>query len=71
MVVKILKSDNPKRSYANLTFEVLKSMKFRIRLSKFVVYHWVNSQLGKNHQNYTGKAANFGVTLSQYTSHKQ
>ena len=27
MVVKIVKSDNPKRSYAHLTFGVLKSMK--------------------------------------------
>ena len=46
MVVKILKSDNPKQSYPYLTFGVLKSMKWRNWLSKFGVYHWVNCQLG-------------------------
>ncbi len=39
--------DNPKWSYAHLTFGVLKSMKWRNRLSKFVVYHWINGQLGQ------------------------
>ncbi len=47
MVVKILKSDNPKWSYDHLTFEVLKSMKWRNKLSKFAVYHWVNWILNK------------------------
>ncbi len=46
-MVKILKSDNPKASYAHLTMWVLKTMKWRNRLSKFVVYHWVNGQLGQ------------------------
>ncbi len=45
MVVKILKLDGPKGSYAHLTIGLLKSMKWRNRLSKFVAYHWVNGQL--------------------------
>ena len=47
MMVKILKSDNRTQSYAHMTFGVLKSMKWRNRLSKFWVYHWFNSQLGQ------------------------
>ena len=36
MVVKMFKLDNPKRSYAHLTFGVLKSKKWRNRLSKLL-----------------------------------
>ncbi len=45
MVVEILKSDNPKRSYVHLTFGVLKSIEWRNWLLKFGVYHCVNCQL--------------------------
>ncbi len=42
-----MKLDNPKGSYAHLTFGVLKSTKWRNRLSKFVVYHWINGHLSQ------------------------
>ena len=47
MIVKILKSYNPKGSYAHLTIGGLKSMKWKNQLSKSAIYHWVNGQLGK------------------------
>ena len=37
MVLKMLKSDNPKWTFAHLTFGALKSIKWRHRLSKFEV----------------------------------
>ncbi len=47
MVVKTSKSDNSKQSYAQLTFGILTSMKWRNRLSMFGVYHCINCQLGQ------------------------
>ncbi len=46
-MAKFLKSDDPKGSHGHLAIGVLKSMKWRNLLSKFAVYHWVNSQLGQ------------------------
>ena len=46
MVVKILKSDIPKQSYAHLTFGYWKSWNGEVSL-KFGVYHWVNFQSGQ------------------------
>ena len=62
MVVKILKSDYAKRSYAHLTFEVLESMKWRNRLLKFGVYNWIICQLGQKSSN----LHHFDLQLSQY-----
>ncbi len=53
LMVKILKSVNPKGSYAHLTIGVWESMKWRNRPSKSVVYHWVNGQLGEKSSIYT------------------
>ena len=64
VLVKILKSDNPKRSYAHLTFGVLKSMNWRSQLSKFGVF-WSIVNWARNHQNYTIKVSNFDPKLSQ------
>ena len=61
-MVKILKLDNPKRSYTHLT--VLKSGEIGFEIFVFIIgsiANWV-----RNHQNYTIVASNFDLKLSHY-----
>ena len=66
MVVKILKSDTSKWSYAHLIFEVLKVWNGEIgfQSSRFIIASIAN--WARNNQNYTIYASNFDLKLSQY-----
>ena len=56
-MVKILKSDNPKRSYAHLTFGVLKRIKFGFQSLRFTIGSIAN--WARNHYNYFQLSFNF------------
>ena len=70
MVFRILKSDNPKWSYAHSTIGLLKSMEWRNRLSKFGVNHWVNDQAGQKSSKLHHLFFKFGSkTFSVHSKH--